>query len=304
MLSNFDQGIHPEAQHTGFYNDPDMMVIGMPGLNDAENRAHMALWAISGAPLLVGADLTTLSNATLATLTNPGVLAIDQDALGLQAVKVAEEAGGLEIWSKRLSGSGERAVLMLNRSDAGASIAVSPITVNWKDLGLAGSAATVRDPWTGKELGTFSGHYSATVQHDDAVLLVVRGKDAESTRVLPADSTKDKTAALQNEQRFRFTGPPCDEPIEAVQISYKNPSASARFAEVRTNGQIPTRIAFPPTGTGAGTVWVQVPVDRGEAGTSGNNLLRFSSSSGQVPQIDWISLNPNRLCSEVSARTP
>ena len=45
VLSNFDQGIHPEAQHTGFYNDPDMMVIGMPGLTDAENRVHMSLWA-------------------------------------------------------------------------------------------------------------------------------------------------------------------------------------------------------------------------------------------------------------------
>ncbi len=50
VLSNFDQGIHPEAQHTGFYNDPDMMVLGMQGLNDAQNRVHMSLWAISGAP--------------------------------------------------------------------------------------------------------------------------------------------------------------------------------------------------------------------------------------------------------------
>jgi len=54
VLSNFDQGIHPEAQHTGFYNDPDMMVVGMPGLTEAQNRVHMSLWAISAAPLLAG----------------------------------------------------------------------------------------------------------------------------------------------------------------------------------------------------------------------------------------------------------
>ncbi len=47
MLGNFDQGIHPEAEHTGFYNDPDMMVIGMPEFTDVQNWAHMTLWAMS-----------------------------------------------------------------------------------------------------------------------------------------------------------------------------------------------------------------------------------------------------------------
>src|SRR5208282_4772221 len=103
MLSNFYDGIHPVAQHTGFYNDPDMMVIGMPGLTDAENRVHMGLWATSGAPLIVGADLTTLGEATRATLTNPDVLAIDQDPLGLQAVRVHPDSSDFQVWSKRLS---------------------------------------------------------------------------------------------------------------------------------------------------------------------------------------------------------
>lgn len=89
MLANFDQGVHPEAEHTGFYNDPDMMVLGMPGLNADQNRLHLALWAISGAPLLIGADLTHLDAETLATLTNAEAIQVDQDALGLQAIKVA-----------------------------------------------------------------------------------------------------------------------------------------------------------------------------------------------------------------------
>ncbi|WP_114208803.1 glycoside hydrolase family 27 protein [Acidisarcina polymorpha] len=44
MLRNFDNNLHPEAQHTGFYNDADMMVIGMPGLSEAQNRLHVALF--------------------------------------------------------------------------------------------------------------------------------------------------------------------------------------------------------------------------------------------------------------------
>lgn len=146
MLSNFDKAIHPEAQHTGFYNDPDMMVVGMPGLSEAENRVHMSLWAISGAPLMVGADLTKLSQRTTSTLTNPDVLSIDQDSLGLQAVNVGEPGPGLQVWSKLLAASGVRAVLLLNRNSAPAEI-----EVRWGDVGLDSSSnTTVKDAWSGR----------------------------------------------------------------------------------------------------------------------------------------------------------
>ena len=72
----------------------------------------------------------------MATLTNPEVIAIDQDSLGLQGVKVASYGDGLEVWSKALSTPGERAVLLLNRTGDPASI-----KVNWSDLGLADSVA-------------------------------------------------------------------------------------------------------------------------------------------------------------------
>ena len=299
MLSNFDQGIHPEAQHTGFYNDPDMMVIGMPGLTDAENRVHMSLWAISGAPLLVGADLTQLSDATLATLTNPAVIAIDQDALGLQAVKVREEVGGLEVWSKRLSKPGERAVLLLNRADEASSIVVSPITVSWKDLGLAGSSATVSDPWAGKDLGSFDEHYTATVPRGDAVLLIVRGTEAKSNRILPSPTTKathEGSGATQSEQTFSIKASACDQPFAAVQIEYKNPDASLRIAELHVNEQDATRIAFPRTGAAEGSVWIQVRLSEAGTGAGASSSLRFSSGSGQASKIDSIFLHPNEIC--------
>jgi hypothetical protein len=307
MLSNFDQGIHPEAQHSGFYNDPDMMVIGMPGLTDAENRVHMSLWAISGAPLLVGADLTQLSDATLATLTNPAVIGIDQDALGLQAVKVLDEVGGLEVWSKRLSKPGERAVLLLNRADEASSIVVSPITVSWKDLGLASSSATVRDLWAGKGLGGFDEHYTATVPRGDAVLLLVYGTEAKPARISPAALTKpthEGSAAAESEQAFSIKASTCGHPFAAIQIEYKNPDASPRIAELHVNEQVATRVAFPPTGTSEGSVWIQVRLD--EAGTSAaaSNILRFSSTRGQGPQIDSIFLHPNEICRASRSGTP
>lgn len=307
VLSNFDQGVHPEAQHTGFYNDPDMMVIGMPGLTDAENRAHMSLWAVSGAPLLVGADLTQLGDATLATLTNPAVLAIDQDALGLQAVKAHEEAGGLEVWSKRLARPGERAVLVVNRAEAGASAVVSPVTIFWKDLGLAGSEASVRDPWTGKDLGTFGELYRASVNQGDAVLLLIRGTEARAARIssLPAaKSTAGGNSVTADEQTFIVKPSVCAQPAAAIEINYTNPDSTPRMAELRVNGQNPTRILFPPTGAAAGSIWIQALLDKSGEKISENNRLNFSTPVGAAPQIEFISVHPNKLCAGDSPAKP
>ncbi|CAF4976432.1 unnamed protein product [Rotaria sp. Silwood1] len=73
----------------GGWNDPDMLEIGNGGMTDAEYVTHFALWAISKAPLLIGCDVTNMSAATLSTLTNPEVIAVNQDPLGVQGKKVA-----------------------------------------------------------------------------------------------------------------------------------------------------------------------------------------------------------------------
>jgi hypothetical protein len=280
MLSNFDQGIHPEAQHTGFYNDPDMMVLGMAGLSDAEDRVHMSLWAISGAPLMVGADLTKLSDATLATLTNAAVLAVDQDALGLQAVKVAEAAPGLQVWSKPLSKAGERAVVLLNRSTSAA-----PIAVRFSDLGLKDSVpARVKDLWASKadqsDSAPFTSTYSTTVPAGDAVMLLIQGVEANRTTYTGVKAGPGQT--------LNFTHVASRAHVARIQIAYTNPDSKPRFAELRVNGQIATRIAFPSTGSGnaTGIVTIQSLLDR----TGPNNALSFSASCNSAPEIKSISL--------------
>ncbi len=64
-----------------------MLEIGNGGMSDTEYRTHFSLWAISKAPLIIGCDVTTMSAATLSTLTNPEVIAVDQDPLGVQGKK-------------------------------------------------------------------------------------------------------------------------------------------------------------------------------------------------------------------------
>jgi hypothetical protein len=166
MLRNFDAAQRPSAQSAGHYNDPDMLMVGMPGFSLAQNRAHLGLWAISGAPLLAGNDLTTMTAETRGVLTNREVLAVDQDPLGRQGLQVAPG-----VWSKTLTGTGRRAVLLLNRTGAAAAI-----TARWADLGLTGPAA-VRDLWAATDRGSFTGSYTATVPAQGSVLLTVTGTE-------------------------------------------------------------------------------------------------------------------------------
>jgi hypothetical protein len=171
VLANFDAAQHPDAQSAGHYNDPDMLIVGMPGFTAAQNRTHLSLWAISGAPLLAGNKLTEMNSGTKAVLTNREVLAVDQDPLGRQGVKVAEAQSGLQVYSKTLAGTGRRAVLLLNRTGSAAGI-----TARWSDLGLTGSA-TVRNLWAAADPGAFSAGYTTTVPAHEAVLLTVTGTE-------------------------------------------------------------------------------------------------------------------------------
>eukprot|EP01050_Picozoa_sp_SAG11_P009683 SAG11_NODE_927_length_6519_cov_2.357788_5_plen_880_part_00 len=76
----------PTGPVGGHWNDADMLESGNVGLSVVESRSMMALFAMLNVPLMVSNDLRKLlhpqSKATLALLTCPGLLAINQDKLG------------------------------------------------------------------------------------------------------------------------------------------------------------------------------------------------------------------------------
>lgn len=59
-----------EFSGPGHWNDPDMLEIGNGGMSNDEEMTHFALWAIAKAPLIIGCDLTSISNTSKAILTN------------------------------------------------------------------------------------------------------------------------------------------------------------------------------------------------------------------------------------------
>ena len=143
----------------GGWNDPDMLIVGISGksmsiadaksgCSDEQYRSHMSLWCMMASPLLSGNDVRDMTSVTLETLTNPEIIAINQDVLGRQAERVIRH-DKYDVWAKPLS-DGSVAVMCLNRFD-------EPVTVHLNDKTIPGVTTNtgIRDVWLHKELGKF-----------------------------------------------------------------------------------------------------------------------------------------------------
>ena len=174
MIDIFDRNAaHAAATAPGTVNDPDMLEVGNGGMTDTEYRTHFGLWALMSAPLIAGNDVRSMSDATRTILTNPEVIAVDQDPLGFQANLAGDIGNGLQVWYKPLAGSGARAVGLLNRGSASATM-----TVSWNAIDLAPGIATVRDLWARADRGSFANQYSVSVSAHGMALLRVVGTDS------------------------------------------------------------------------------------------------------------------------------
>ncbi|MBO9723113.1 MAG: glycoside hydrolase family 27 protein [Novosphingobium sp.] len=159
----FDKNGNPDWAGPHGWNDPDMLEVGNGGMSADEYRTHMTLWAMSAAPLMMGHDLRETDAATLAMLTNKRVIAVDQDAKGVQGNAV-RKIGTMEVWAKPLA-NGRVALALFNRGDAAASLALTPA-----DAGLA-SISQVEDLWSGAKAAKLPASY--TVPARGAVMLTV-----------------------------------------------------------------------------------------------------------------------------------
>jgi alpha-galactosidase len=133
----------------GHWNDPDMLVVGCVGwgpqlhfthLTPDEQYSHISLWCLLSAPLLIGCDLERLDPFTLNLLGNDEVLALDQDALGKQAVRVAT-VGAVDVFEKDLT-DGSKALGFFNRDSSAQTISFTKLLY----LGFQGRQH-VRDLW-------------------------------------------------------------------------------------------------------------------------------------------------------------
>ncbi|HEV3069983.1 MAG TPA: glycoside hydrolase family 27 protein [Solirubrobacteraceae bacterium] len=168
VLANLDaDAAQPQAAGPGHWNDPDYLGPDQ-GMTAAQFRTQFSMWAMLAAPLMLSADLITLSGQSQTTVANGEAIAIDQDPAGLQA-RLLASSGEAQVWVKPLS-DGSRAIALLNRGWAPLRIATTALAAG---MPSAGSYA-VRNVWTGGLTGLRSpGAIAANVPGGSTVLLRV-----------------------------------------------------------------------------------------------------------------------------------
>lgn len=120
------------------------------------------------APLLAATDVVGATPQTLKLLTAPEVVAVNQDVLGKQGVRVSPmNLTGPQVWVKPLQ-DGSSAVFLSNFAAVPAAV-----TVTWADIGLpASTSATVRDLWMRSDLGSFTDMYTTPTLDSHAAMIV------------------------------------------------------------------------------------------------------------------------------------
>jgi len=168
----------------GHWNDPDMMVVGMPGLTEAQNRSLFSLWCIMAAPLIAGNDVRDMTEATVACLTNLEAIAVDQDPLGVQG-RVVWSDGNVSLWAAKPLFDGSRAVLVFNQSRHAVEKRIT-----WPEVGRdAADRLYVRNLWTHETAGPLDGGVTVKVAADDVALLrVSKSADFPLPPLIVADS--------------------------------------------------------------------------------------------------------------------
>ncbi len=167
------QNGHEKYVGPGYWNDPDMLMVGIVGFGNThpthlkpnEQITHISMWSLLSSPLLIGCDLTRLDPFTKALLTNDDVLDVNQDPLGRPAGRIAE-TGDAQIWARPLADDTHAVGLVNLGSDR------QDITVSWSQLGLSGPQP-VRDLWQRKDLGAFKDGYTVPVPAHGTVLIKV-----------------------------------------------------------------------------------------------------------------------------------
>ncbi len=171
VMGNLDANNNMAAfARPGAFNDPDMLQLGNAGLSPEEARTHFFAWAVVAAPLLIATDLVSgLDSDTLALLSAPEVVAVDQDAMGVQGIRVSPPAPqGSECWARPLA-DGSVAALLVNRGQG-----VADATCTFAQLGLRDptAPAAARDLWLRKGLGNFTGSFTAAALPSHGSMLV------------------------------------------------------------------------------------------------------------------------------------
>lgn len=173
-LSNVHNQIRiAEYQSCGRFNTPDMLTIGQGAQAPGEYRSMMFLWAVLGAPLILGNDIRHMDQFVVDLVTSPEVIAVNRDSDCTQG-SLARALDATETWVRPLHG-GDFAVVLLNKGTTPTNATLI------FDRGFGENdffpayftVAEIRDVHARCDLGVFNTTFSIVIPGHDAVLLRV-----------------------------------------------------------------------------------------------------------------------------------
>lgn len=166
------------AQYSGpgHWPDADMLPMGMIGLRAEvgdprktnftpdEQRTMMTLWSIFRSPLMFGGDLPSNDAATLALISNPEVLAVDQHSVGGHEVYRKENTIA---WVANKPGGAGKYVAVFN-----VGAASEKVDLAFADVGVMAAKGSVRDLWTRSDIGSAEKIAAEIPSHGSVLYLV------------------------------------------------------------------------------------------------------------------------------------
>lgn len=178
-ILRLQDGLEDYAGPNG-WNDPDMLVVGMHGrgnvadggMTDTEYKVHFMLWCILASPLMIGCDIRSMSAETKAILTNPGLISVNQDPLGVQGRSLSKgevdwDGTAYQIYQKPLA-DGSIAVGLFNFTGDRKRQLVVP----WDGIALHDRRpCQVTDLWTNQNLGVYDRYFEAPVEPHDGLMV-------------------------------------------------------------------------------------------------------------------------------------
>ena len=166
----------------------DMLIVGTQSesfktpLTVSQSRCQFSVWSALKSPLLVSADFTNVNvtPAMIDVLKNTEVLAVSDDPLGREAVRLEDQTGSTsvgEIYAGPLA-NGSYVVVFFNRYDKAANMSLHLADVVPQSLGASSSLSSssmwaVRDLWAHADNGTVAsdGHIDLTIPPEDVVMI-------------------------------------------------------------------------------------------------------------------------------------
>lgn len=159
----------------GHFPDADMLPLGLIDMGRRRTRFSkdeqytlVTLWAIARSPLIFGGDMRHLDDFTLSLITNPEVIAVDQESGGNRQLS---SEGGVVVWVADVPRSRDKYVAVFNTNDAppGNARASMRATIKLSDLGFKGQCR-VRDLWRQQIIGEFKEMFAVDINWHGAGL--------------------------------------------------------------------------------------------------------------------------------------